>query len=37
MKKEKSTFEIFLDVALVGLTLMAIVGIWFLTNIKWWV
>lgn len=37
MKREKSTFEILLDV-LIGATLpLAVAGIWFLTKVEWWV
>ena len=34
--KEKSMFDIFLDVLLAVLTPLAIYGIWFLVNVKWW-
>ena len=37
MKREKTTFDIVLDVAIAFLIPMAIAGIWFLTNVRWWV
>ena len=35
-KKEKTTFEMTLDVLLAVLIPLAIGGIWFLANVKWW-
>ena len=34
--EEKSTFDMVLDVIIVALVPMAIIGIWFLTNVRWW-
>lgn len=34
--KDKTTFDIVLDVLIGALVPLAIAGIWFLTNVKWW-
>lgn len=36
MKREKTTFEMVLDVMLAVLIPMTIAGIWFLTQVRWW-
>ena len=36
MKREKTIFDVALDVVLVGMTVMALFGIWFLVNVRWW-
>lgn len=36
MKKEKTTFDIVTDVALAFLVPMALAGVWFLINVRWW-
>jgi len=36
MKEEKTTFEVVLDVLIAFLVPMAVIGIWFLTHVKWW-
>ena len=35
--KEKSTFDILLDVLIGMLLPLAIAGIWFMTHVEWWV
>lgn len=35
--KEKTTFDMVLDVLIVALVPLALAGIWFLTNVRWWV
>lgn len=37
MKREKSTFEILLDVLIGAMLPLAVAGIWFLTKVEWWV
>ena len=34
--KDKTTTDIILDVLIGALVPLAVAGIWFLTNIKWW-
>lgn len=34
--KEKTTFDMVLDVLIVALVPLALAGIWFLTNVRWW-
>lgn len=34
--REKTDFEILLDVLLIVLTPIAAAGIWFLANVRWW-
>lgn len=35
--KDKTTFDMILDVLIVALVPLALAGIWFLTNVRWWV